>query len=261
MQVISQLGKGSTFTLTIDAGPLQGVRMLQSLEPTVAAEEGSSSEEQEPPLRGRVLLAEDVPDVHLVLGQVLRKLNLQVEIAEDGRAACQLAQKSKAEGRPYDLILMDIQMPKMNGYEAVAWLRQHGWQGPIVALTAHAMAGDREKCLDAGCNDYLSKPVGTKALRDLLQQHLSRAAIPPGSGSNRQYAATEPVGLLEGGPLDAATIGRLVGGFAQELPARATTIENALRSQDLHLVKELAHQLKGSAGLYGFSSDRRYGPP
>ena len=70
-----------------------------------------------------------------------------MDVAEDGRLACEMAEKSRAEGRPYDLILMDIQMPRMNGYEATRWLRQHGWQGPIVALTAHAMVGDREKCL------------------------------------------------------------------------------------------------------------------
>jgi CheY-like chemotaxis protein len=213
----------------------------------------ASNNEQQPPLRGRVLLAEDVPDVHLVLGEVLRKLNLQVEIAEDGRAACQMAQESKAEGRSYDLILMDIQMPRMNGYEAVAWLRQHGWQGPIVALTAHAMGGDREKCLEAGCDDYLSKPVNAAELGDVLNRHLERAAVPARSRSIRQETTAEPVGLLEGGPLEAAKIAELVGWYAGELPTRATAIKEALLSRNIRLLKELAHQLKGSAGLYGFS--------
>ena len=172
--VVSELGKGSTFTLTTDAGPLRGVRMLQSPELAVVPGEGSSSAEQEPMLHGRVLLAEDVPDVHLVLGCVLRKFNLQVEIAQDGFVACEMAAKSKAEGKPYDLILMDIQMPRLNGYEATRWLRRHGWQGPIVALTAHAIVGDREKCLEAGCNDYLSKPVNAKELWDVLGRHLNR---------------------------------------------------------------------------------------
>ena len=253
IDVVSELGKGSTFTLTIDAGSLEGVRMLQSLEPTLAAEEESPSEEQEPTLLGRVLLAEDVPDVHLVLGQVLRKLNLQVEIAEDGRESCQMAEKSKAEGKPYDLILMDIQMPRMNGYEATRWLRHYGWRGPIVALTAHAMAGDREKCLEAGCDDYLSKPVNAAELRVVLQRHLGRAAVQVGSRTGKPKATARPVGLLEAGPLDAAAVARLLGGFAQELPARATTIASALRSRDIRLLAELAHQLKGNAGLYGFS--------
>ena len=174
IEVASELCKGSTFTLSIDAGSLQGVRMLQGPELPVAQEEGASCGEQIPALHGRVLLAEDVPDIHLVLGCVLRRFNLQVEIAEDGRAACQLAEKSQAECNPYDLILMDIQMPKMNGYEATQWLRQHGWQGPIVALTAHAMKGDREKCLEAGCDDYLPKPVSAIGLQDVLHRYLRR---------------------------------------------------------------------------------------
>ena len=86
-----------------------------------------------------------------------------------------MAEKSQAEERPYDLILMDIQMPKMNGYQAVEWLRQHGWRGPIVALTAHAMQNDREKCLAAGCDDYLVKPVIMTELQDVLVRYLGKS--------------------------------------------------------------------------------------
>ena len=150
--------------------------MLQSPHAPSTAEEQPSSMEHEVPLHGRVLLAEDVPDIYVVLRQILQRMNLEVEIAEDGRLACEMAEKSQAEGRPYDLILMDIQMPKMNGYEATRWLRQHGWQGPIVALTAHALVGDREKCLAAGCDDYIAKPITATGLRDVLARYLGQAA-------------------------------------------------------------------------------------
>jgi len=170
VQVTSRLGEGSTFTLTIDVGTLEGVRMLPA--PRAAAAAEPFAEEEAPLLRGRVLFAEDVPDVSSVISQILRKMNLEVEIAEDGLVACKMAEKSQAEGRPYDLIFMDIQLPHLNGYEATRWLRQHGWQGPIVALTAHALVGDREKCLEAGCDDYIAKPITASGLREVLVRYL-----------------------------------------------------------------------------------------
>ena len=172
VEVTSQLGKGSTFTLTIDAGSLNGVRMLQSPQVSSISEEEPSSAEHEVPTHGRVLLAEDVPDTCVVLRQILRRMNLELEIAEDGLVACEMVEEAKTEGRPYDLILMDIQMPNMNGYEATRWLRQHGWKGPVVALTAYALVGDRAKCLEAGCDDYIAKPITAKGLRDVLARYL-----------------------------------------------------------------------------------------
>ena len=124
------------------------------------------------PITPRLLLAEDDEDLQTIMRLLLQKIDLDVSIASDGKMACEMAEQSKAENRPYDLIFMDIQMPRMNGYEATQWLRQHGWQGFIVALTAHAMAGDREKCLAAGCDDYLAKPVFIAGLREVLKRHL-----------------------------------------------------------------------------------------
>ena len=106
--------------------------------------------------------------------EFFRQTGLEIEIAENGRTACEMAEQSKAQGRPYDLILMDIQMPEMNGYQATRWLRRQGWQGPIVALTAHAMVGDREKCLEAGCDGYIAKPVSVAELWDALRRYLGQ---------------------------------------------------------------------------------------
>jgi CheY-like chemotaxis protein len=254
VDVSSRLGKGSTFTLTIDAGPLDGVRMLESLQVPATAEEQPRVAEHEVLLHGRVLLAEDVPDIYVVLRQILQMMNLELEIAEDGRAACEMVERSKAEGRPFDLILMDIQMPKMNGYEATRWLRQHGWRGPTVALTAHALADDREKCLAAGCDDYIAKPITAKRLRGVLTRYLGQSAAAGGSPSGTPRPAHDSPGLLDGGILDPANVAALVDAFRGELPARAERIHEAFQQHDRTLLIELAHQLRGSAGVYGLDN-------
>ena len=210
--------------------------------------------EHKVPLHGRVLLAEDVPSVQLVLCQVLQQMNLEVEIAEDGHLACEMAETSKAVGKPFDLILMDIQMPKRNGYEATRRLRQHGWKGPIVALTAHALVGDREKCLEAGCDDYIAKPISSKALRDVLAHYLGQAAPAAACPRGAPETARESTGLLQSGILDPSKVAALMDAFREELPSRARRIDQAFQQHDRALLFELSHQLKGSAGIYGFDN-------
>jgi CheY-like chemotaxis protein len=108
---------------------------------------------------------------------------LDVDVAQDGRVACQKALQSAAEGSPYHLILMDIQMPEVDGYEATRQLRAKGWCGPIIALTAHAMAGDRLKCLEVGCDGYLSKPIEKRSFLATVAQYLAEEPQPsPANG-------------------------------------------------------------------------------
>ncbi len=170
IEVQSEVGHGSTFTLTLDVGSPPTVSPPPPPPAASAARDVASAKPLA--LQGRVLLLEDDHSLRLILRHLLSKLNLEVDTANDGRSGCEMAEKSWVEGRPYDLILMDIQMAGMDGFEATRWLRQQGWQGPIVALTAYAMAGDRERCLNAGCDDYLAKPVVTAQLREILTRHL-----------------------------------------------------------------------------------------
>ena len=107
-------------------------------------------------------------------------------MAANGRTACQMAEKSKAEGRPYDLILMDIQMPQMSGYDAARRLRELGWEGPIVAVTAYTE--NWEQCLAAGCDDRLSKPLTEASLRAVVERHLN----PPTAAGQWSPAAEQP---------------------------------------------------------------------
>ncbi|MCY2988040.1 MAG: ATP-binding protein [Planctomycetota bacterium] len=170
IDVTSELGRGSTFTLTIDGGPWQATQGPDAS--SDRAQEQTPRAEPGPVLPGRVLLVEDEPSLQVVIRHLLRRLELEVELAGDGQLACQMVERSRSEGRPYALILMDIQLPRMDGLAATRRLRTQGWTGPIVALTAYAMNDDRERCLAAGCDGYLSKPISSKGLRDALRRYV-----------------------------------------------------------------------------------------
>ena len=182
IEVESEPDVGSTFTLTIDPGSLKDVEM-EMPPPTLAKQEKPVKAPQKLKLRGRILLAEDVQEVQALVRMNLERLGLEVDFAEDGQIALERASTSKAEGRPYDLILMDIQMPKLDGFDATRRLRQEGWKGPIIALTAHAMTGDRERCLEAGCDDYISKPMTDEELFGAIARHLEKATSGPSAGA------------------------------------------------------------------------------
>jgi CheY-like chemotaxis protein len=127
-----------------------------------------------------VLVVEDVKFNQLLLGALLRKAGAKVTLADDGREGYERTMDAEKKGEPFDLILMDMQMPVMDGYEATAKLRAQGFTRPILALTAHAMTGDREKCLEAGCTDYATKPLERPKLLALARRlmELERASAP-----------------------------------------------------------------------------------
>jgi hypothetical protein len=99
---------------------------------------------------------------------ILQEAGAAVVCATNGQEGSELATRER-----FDLILMDMQMPEMDGYQATVELRQAGYEGPIISLTAHALPGDREKCMSAGCSDHLTKPVSRDDLRRVLKQHLA----------------------------------------------------------------------------------------
>ena len=164
IELQSEVGRGSAFTLRL---PVRRPEEARRDSPTPEGAPGSPAPPSREPLcelAGRVLLVEDTRLNRALITTMLKKAGASVCEAEDGREGLEKARPAPGGEGPFDLIVLDMQMPVMDGYEAARALREEGFRGPILALTAHAMSGDRERCLEAGCDDYATKPVERGAL-------------------------------------------------------------------------------------------------
>lgn len=136
------------------------------------------STSKSPEVKGRVLVVDDVAENREILSYYLTKAGYQVVTADDGFAAVEglvggaAMRRGGVPPQGFDLVLMDMSMPRVSGYEAVPRLRASGYRTPIVAVTAHSLAGDREKCLAAGCDEYVTKPVDPKKLVEVCERML-----------------------------------------------------------------------------------------
>ncbi len=225
--------------------------------------------------RPRILVADDNETNQMVAVQMLRRLGCHCEVAANGLEVVEALKKI-----PFDAVLMDCQMPEMDGYEATKAVRAgeaaSARHVPIIAMTANAMRGDREKCLQAGMDDYLAKPVKLQDLDQVLKRWIkkgettgkarrtvSRAAAGPRRKTARTTGVPPP---LQHSPLDAEIFGQLreadrAGGngflagliqkYLQEAPARILTLRDAVGRADCAVVVKAAHALKGSAGALG----------
>ncbi len=184
--------QGSTFVLTIATGPIGGFPLITDPDSQAASgaeedEESDATENTVVFLRRvqaqspgvRVLLVEDGADNRRLISFTLKKAGFEVAQAENGEIGVELALAARDAGLPFDVVLMDMQMPVMDGYEATARLRQAGMATPIIALTAHAMSGDRQRCLEAGCDDFATKPIERKPLIRLILHYVGRTRAAP----------------------------------------------------------------------------------
>ncbi len=172
--VESRPGVGTRFRLSIETGSIDGVRLaaIGHQEP-----KRTSTTSRLSPIDGslsiegcQILVAEDGSDNQKLIGHLLKKAGATATIVENGQLAVDAALAAENLGQPFDVVIMDMQMPVLDGYKATTLLREKGYRRPILALTAHAMDGDRERCLAAGCDDFATKPIDRNRLFDQIAQ-------------------------------------------------------------------------------------------
>jgi len=252
IHVRSTPGQGSTFWFIIPTGELSGVKMTSTFEETVAATNTESIPSAEVRLDGlRVLLAEDSPDNHLLIRVMLERVGAEVSLAEDGKTAV-----DKALSQPFDVVLMDMNMPHMDGYTATRMLRQHGYKRPVIALTASAMPTDVQRSLEAGCDMHLTKPIDRIRLLETLAQYAPGRSICP-TRAQRESSDISPAPVQHLEPIfsalsDDPELGPLVRDFVLQLPQSIQQMKDALARNSFEELRRLAHCLKGAGGGYGY---------
>ncbi len=248
IDVESRLGEGSKFwfvlPLKVVSGPLHAKPAVQ---PAVIGMSGA-----------RILIVEDNATNQLVLTKTLERLGYACAVADNGAIALE-----KIQSNHYDLVFMDVSMPVMDGLTATRKIRELGGifaELPVLAMTAQSMLGDRERCLAAGMNDYLSKPINREALQQALQHWIKPRDAAPA-------AAMEPA-LLDAPANDQInwqvlqqmaddvgrdSIDRLLGIFEQDMARRANILKTALQSEDWETLQHESHTLKSSCASCGLT--------
>ncbi len=204
----------------------------------------------------RILLAEDTQDSQKLFKTILDKAGLLVDVAPDGITAFERALATLHANQPYGLILMDMQMPGLDGFEVTRRLRAAGWRKPIVALTGFATPEDRQRCLEAGCDEHLPKPVTRQVLLATIQNYLQFPGL-HAWGTHDPPVPASPAPRTDGCLLDDVHLSeeeraRLLEGFHESLPGYLEELTQAVRGQDREQLRQTAHRLAGVAGLYGF---------
>lgn len=167
----SKLSEGSSFVVTIATGSLDRADMIEQSDGVDVKHDASPREKIR--LSCHVLVVDDRRDIRFLSKHFLTAAGATVEEAGDGELAVASVIEAQDAGKTYDLILLDMQMPKLDGYETAKALRKLGYTGPIIALTADAMQGDMNRCIESGCNDYLSKPIDKQLLLQKVKSYVA----------------------------------------------------------------------------------------
>jgi signal transduction histidine kinase/DNA-binding NarL/FixJ family response regulator len=246
ISVKSEVGVGSTFEFRIKTGPLEGVEFVGETTAETFRHQDRSPTKcslELPP--AEILLVEDGETNQKLISLLLRRAGARVTSAFNGQEGVDLAISGK-----FDVILMDMQMPAMDGYSATRVLRQRGIQLPIIALTAHAMSGDREKCIEAGCTDYVTKPVSVDVLIRAIRSSLRLGDIRFSSGTTPTTISSRVINSSL--PLDDPEFKEIIVEFLDKARGQLQEMRQAWSDCNTKELAVLAHWLKGAGGSAGF---------
>ncbi len=218
---------GSAFTVTIDPGDLKNASFAYTEIALPEPELEHLQNNVTPALSGSILLAEDTEDIQDLVTLLVEKTGASIDIADNGEIAVDKAMKNH-----YDLVLMDMQMPKMDGLEAIRILRDNGFNSIIVSLTANARKEDRENCKRSGCDDFLSKPIDRQEFYKMLGKYLSK-------GSQNDAQSVDNV------------MDEISRKFVAGLPEWLNEIKKAYTDDNNDSVAKLLHKMKGMGGSFG----------
>ena len=236
--VKSTIGVGSCFSLTITTGEIDKDKLLLYLpvvkqESTQAIIDGAGAK-----VSGLVLLAEDNSDNQRLVSMYLKKIGADVVVVNNGKEAIE-----KTRENEFDLILMDMQMPVMNGIDATTRLREMSYKKPIVALTANAMKEDVDACYKAGCDDFIQKPISQQKFKDTIVKFLK----PVDETQENHTPLTSSLLIDEPDMID------LIERFVNKLPLYISNIVESSEAGNWDEVSKYSHDLKGTSGNFGFN--------
>jgi PAS domain S-box-containing protein len=260
ISVTSEVGFGTTFTCSFATGPLTELMTPDAGTSGSTKVEQPEVRAQHPQLNERVLVVDDGETNRKLIQFVLGRAGAKVFSVENGQEAVE-----RASAEPFDLILMDMQMPIMDGYQATRELRARGLNVPIIALTANAMKGDEVECRKAGCSGYLAKPLDLDLLLLTVTRALSSAkqtpvapmqvtrTVAPKDVTTSTGTVVRADRLVSTLPLQDADFREIVAHFVNQLGERLQAIEEAFEARDLAAVAKLSHWLRGTGGSVGFA--------
>ena len=271
----SRLGKGTTFTIRIAIGKADELEMIDPATDVATQQDDTKLQgqvQQLPPCK--ILVADDGAANRKLIQLVLGKAGAEVTAVENGKLAVE-----SATAESFDVILMDMQMPVMDGYTATRTLRDAGVDIPIYALTANAMQGDQEKCFDAGCSGFLSKPIKIDLLLQRLAEELTAQENADSTDTAAEIVADNSCVIAPDEPIESATAYEtdkqsgvdsqapvrcsyalddpdfmdIAKEFAEMLPERLASIQRLLLENEFAALSGEAHWLKGVSGSAGFA--------